>query len=58
MSVVRMKLGRLVREADGFEGVEYAAMTAMIVGAIIGALISLGVAVSGNFGTITQVVQI
>ncbi len=58
MSVVKMNWRRLVRDADGFEGVEYAAMAALIVGALIAALVSLGIAVTGNFGTITNTVQI
>jgi Flp pilus assembly pilin Flp len=58
MAVVKGNWGRLAREADGFEGVEYAAMTALIVGAIIAALISLGIAVTGSIGTVTNIVQL
>lgn len=52
---------RLVRDADGFEGVEYATMTALILGAVIAALISLGAAVGGTSdtgGTVTETIQI
>ena len=58
MSVVKANWTRLAREADGFEGVEYAAMTALIIGAIIAALVSLGIAVTGSIGTVSQTVQI
>ncbi len=58
LSVAKLNWRRLVRDADGFEGVEYAAMTALIVGAIVAALISLSLAINGNFETITQTVQI
>lgn len=58
MNVVKMNWRRLIRDADGFEGVEYAAMAALIVGALVAALISLGIAVTGNFGTVTNTVQI
>jgi Flp pilus assembly pilin Flp len=55
---IKMNWERLVREADGFEGVEYAAMTALLLTAIIAALITLGLAVMGQFAVVTQVVQI
>ena len=47
----------IVREADGFEGAEHAALTALIVGAILAALVSLGVALNGDFTLLTQVVR-
>ena len=58
MKVANVSWERLVREADGFEGVEYAAMAALIVSAIIAALVSLGVAVGGTIGTVTNTIQI
>lgn len=58
MNTTNMNWKRLVRDADGFEGVEYAAMAALIVSALVAALVSLGIAVTGNFGTITNTVQI
>lgn len=58
MSVAKGTWGRLAREADGFEGVEYAAMTALIVGAILAALISLGIAVTSNVGEVASTVHV
>ncbi len=57
MSQVRKANGGLVREADGFEGVEHAAMTALMVGAVLAALASLGAALNGDLGSLTQVIH-
>lgn len=57
MNAVMKHLDRFVGDADGFEGIEYAVMTALIVGAILAALISLGFAVNTQMGDITAVVQ-
>jgi Flp pilus assembly pilin Flp len=57
MNTIRKELRGIVREADGFEGVEYAALTALIVASIVAALVSLGVALNGNFSTLTQVIR-
>lgn len=46
-----------IREADGFEGAEYAVMTALIVGAIFAALVGLGVALNGDIASLTQVIH-
>jgi len=58
MNGVRRKLARFVREADGFEGIEYAVMTALIVGAILAALLSLGIAMNNQVGDITSIVNL
>jgi Flp pilus assembly pilin Flp len=57
MSQVRNAKGGLVREAEGFEGVEYAVITTLIVGAILAALVSLGVALNGDLSSLTQVIR-
>ena len=58
MNVVKSSWGRLAREADGFEGVEYAAMTALIIGAILAALISLGIAVTSSVGEVSSTIHV
>lgn len=58
MNVVKGTWGRLVRDADGFEGVEYAAMTALIIGAILAALISLGIAVTSSVGEVSSTIHV
>lgn len=58
MKAVSRKLGRFVREADGLEGVEYAMMTALIVGAIIAALITLGLAITTTMGTVSNTIAV
>jgi Flp pilus assembly pilin Flp len=57
MSQVRNAKDGLVREADGFEGVEHTLMTALILGAILAALVSIGVALNGDLGSLTQVIH-
>jgi len=58
METVKLYCKRMVGEADGFEGVEYAAMTALIIGAIIAALVSLGIAVTTQVGTVSGTIQV
>ncbi len=47
----------LVREADGYEGAEYAVVTALIIGAAIAAIAALGVALNGDVASISQVIR-
>jgi hypothetical protein len=47
----------LVREADGYEGAEYAVVTALIIGAALAAIAALGVALNGDVASISQVVR-
>lgn len=48
----------MVRDADGFEGAEYAVVTALIVGAALAALVALGVALNGDIASLSQVIHI
>ncbi len=48
----------LMREADGFEGAEYAFVTVLIVGAVLAAIAALGVALNGDVATLSQVIHI
>jgi Flp pilus assembly pilin Flp len=57
MSQAHSAKAGFVREADGFEGAEYAVMTALIVGAVFAALVGLGVALNGDIASLTQVVR-
>ncbi len=58
MKAVSKEFGRFVREADGLEGVEYAMMTALLVGAIVAALITLGLAISTTMGSVSTTITI
>jgi Flp pilus assembly pilin Flp len=58
MSVMKLNWDRLVRDADGMEGVEYAVMAALVVSALVAALVSLGVAITGGMGEVTTLIQI
>jgi Flp pilus assembly pilin Flp len=58
MKAATVQLGRFIRRADGFEGAEYAVMTALIVGAIIAALITLGLAITTTMGTTTNTIAL
>lgn len=57
MTQVENAKASFIREADGFEGAEYAVMTALIVGAIFAALVGLGVALNGDIASLTQVIH-
>jgi Flp pilus assembly pilin Flp len=57
MNQVQTAKQGFVREADGFEGAEYAVITALIVGAIFAALVGLGVALNGDIASLTQVIH-
>jgi len=48
----------LVREAEGFEGTEYAVVTALIVAAALAAAVALGVALNGDVASFAQVIHI
>jgi len=58
MNVMKLSWNKLVRHADGMECVEYAVMMALIVSALVAALVSLGIAVTGSVGDVTALVQI
>lgn len=58
MNHVQSVKSGLVREADGFEGAEYAVVTALIVGAALAALAALGVALNGDVVSLSQVIHL
>ena len=58
MNHVQSVKSGMVRDADGFEGVEYAVVTALIVGAALAALAALGVVLNGDVASLSQVIHI
>lgn len=58
MNHVQSVKSGLVREADGFEGAEYAVVTALIVGAALAAIAALGVALNGDVVSLSQVIHL
>jgi hypothetical protein len=48
----------MVRDAEGFQGAEYAVVTALIIGAALAALAALGVALNGDVASLSQVIHI
>jgi Flp pilus assembly pilin Flp len=57
MATLARFAARFAREEDGLETVEYAVMTALIVGAIVAALMAFGGAMVGRFDTTRGVVE-
>ena len=57
MSQAHTAKAKFVREADGYQGVEYAVVTALIVGATLAAIVALGVALNGDITSISQAIR-
>ena len=57
MSFVKNAVRRFVADEQGLETVEYAVMTALIVGAMVIAISALAGAVSGRFGATQTVID-
>jgi Flp pilus assembly pilin Flp len=58
MSHVHSAKRSMVRDAEGFQGAEYAVVTALIIGAALAALAALGVALNGDVASLSQVIHI
>ena len=56
MSKIRNIVGRMIREEDGLETVEYAVMTALIVAGIVTAIGLIVTAIKTRFSTVAKVV--
>jgi Flp pilus assembly pilin Flp len=54
---VRAVVRRFIRDEQGLELVEYAVMTALIIGILITAIIALSMAIEGRFGSVESTIS-